>query len=849
MKSRLPPYVLLAMFCSISVLYQVRFSVEAVRELTEPDSRADAPFFVGSPARLTPAGPPVRGVRESARQSGLRDGDILLAVEGKPFQGISTLAIPVAARRPGDELRIRVRRGAEEHDLVVCLLADSGGPLQGLGGALFAVWMGLVMPWFCLLVGFWVPLARPRDFRAWLLLALMLSFAHLARNPNLVSWEDWVRPAAVALHSFWNTTWALWIFLFGLYFPEPLSWERRHRAVKWIVIVPFAILTAVSALTAVGASENYRLAYPVERVMQPYRRILAPLNLIPIGLFFVFIGVKWLTEAKADSRRRLKLLLAGALAGMGPMFGVALHGLLRARSPGSRPAHWILFPALAMLFLFPVTLAYVIVVERAMDIRMVLRQSVQYALAKRGLWALRAILGALIIWWALSLHGYERMGPAETVLLGGVATAAVIVTRRASESAAAWIDRHFFREAYDAEQILGELADQVRTMVEERMVVETVARRISESLHVPRAAVVLTSDPAFAAIPGAIEHLQRTRRPAHVYFEDADSWIYQLPESERHSLEDLGAQLLVPLAVKDQLHGFISLGAKRSEEPYSSSDLRLLQSVAGQVALALENSLLAAAIAAEAARREGLSRELEIAREVQVRLFPQKLPQIAGLEYAGICRPAQGVSGDYYDFLALPDGDLGIAVGDVSGKGVPAALLMASLQASLRGLAINGTADLGGLMSNLNRLIYEATPSNRFATFFYAQYEAPARRLTYVNAGHNAPLLFRAGGSRVERLETGGMVIGSMPDAAYEQATLTLEPADLLIIFTDGVSEAQNAAEEEFGEERVAEVVKAAPDLPVRDLIRRILDAVEVFAAGAPQYDDLTLVVLRVRRE
>ncbi|MCX6634703.1 MAG: PP2C family protein-serine/threonine phosphatase, partial [Acidobacteria bacterium] len=157
----------------------------------------------------------------------------------------------------------------------------------------------------------------------------------------------------------------------------------------------------------------------------------------------------------------------------------------------------------------------------------------------------------------------------------------------------------------------------------------------------------------------------------------------------------------------------------------------------------------------------------------------------------------------------------------------------------------NGATDLGALMSNLNRLIYDASPINHFATFFYGQYETATRRLTYVNAGHNPPMLLR--GAEVIRLEAGGTVIGSWPSVAYEQRTLELKPGDLLVVFTDGITEAMNAAEEEFGEQRLAQVVEGARDLPVGDVIRRILDAVDAFAAGEQQYDDLTLVVLRAR--
>ena len=164
------------------------------------------------------------------------------------------------------------------------------------------------------------------------------------------------------------------------------------------------------------------------------------------------------------------------------------------------------------------------------------------------------------------------------------------------------------------------------------------------------------------------------------------------------------------------------------------------------------------------AQRERLNRELEIAREVQEHLFPQRLPPVPGLDYCGHCRPAREVGGDYYDFLELPDGRLGIAIGDVSGKGVGAALMMASLEASLRALA-PVVDDPAELMERVNSLVFQASAANRFATLFYAQYDPATRRMSYVNAGHNPPLVLRncAGSCQVLRLETGGPVIGLLP--------------------------------------------------------------------------------------
>jgi len=173
---------------------------------------------------------------------------------------------------------------------------------------------------------------------------------------------------------------------------------------------------------------------------------------------------------------------------------------------------------------------------------------------------------------------------------------------------------------------------------------------------------------------------------------------------------------------------------------------------------------------------------------------------------------------------------------------------MASLQASLRGEATRAPEDLAGVVSNVNRLVYEASSANRYATFFYAQYNPATRQLTYVNAGHNPPILFHRTGSdfRLTRLEIGGTVVGLLESFPYEQGSLEVEPGDVFLAFTDGISEAMNNADEEWGEGALIETVKACSGLSPSETITRIMQAADTFVAGAKQHDDMTLVVLQV---
>jgi sigma-B regulation protein RsbU (phosphoserine phosphatase) len=588
--------------------------------------------------------------------------------------------------------------------------------------------------------------------------------------------------------------------------------------------------------------------------------------LIAIGGFFVSISFKSITAVSPDAKRRLRLLFVGTTVSLTPALILIVIAQIKSGELEQVFPKWLVLVSLALLLLFPITLAYVIVVQRALDMRVVIRQGLQYALASGGIRVLQVALTAGVLFGAINLaisHG-SRAQKMSMIALG---VFLVLMLRRAAVRLRKWIDHRFFRDAYDAEQVLEALGDEVRTIVEKRPLLERVATSIAESLHIPRVAVLLEDGgfyrPAFAlGFAGALDValadsgatvglLRQGAGPERVYFDDEESWVNDsaLSENERRNLISLQPQLLLPLIAKHDLLGIISLGEKRSEAPYSGTDLRLLKFVATQTALALSNAELTSAIAVEIGRREKLNREIEIAREVQERLFPQRLPEIAGLDYFGRCRTALGVGGDYYDFLALPDGKLGVALGDVSGKGIAAALTMASLQASLRAEAMRAGNDIAGLITRVNQMLFDASTEDRYATLFYAQYDPATRRLSYVNAGHCPPILVRSAAKNggVERLDqAGGTVVGLLKDCAYEQSQASLAPGDLLVIYTDGFSEAMNPNLAEWGEERLLESIVGCAGLPARGVITRILQAADAFAAGAPQSDDMTLVALRV---
>jgi phosphoserine phosphatase RsbU/P len=254
----------------------------------------------------------------------------------------------------------------------------------------------------------------------------------------------------------------------------------------------------------------------------------------------------------------------------------------------------------------------------------------------------------------------------------------------------------------------------------------------------------------------------------------------------------------------------------------------------------------------ERVQKERLERELEIAKEVQERLFPNRVPQMERLDVAGICLPARTISGDYYDFLPLGSHQLGLALGDICGKGISAALLMANLQATLRSnvmnlwkeSSLNGEKTVAKIVERLNSQIYSFTAANKFATFFYALYDDQQQTLTYCNAGHNPPLYFN--GTKIRRLSAGGTVVGVFADSKYDQETIPVNTGDLFVAYTDGIVESVNEYGEEFGEQRLTQLVQENRHLNANMIKELVVNQVLSWTFAEERDDDMTLIIAKV---
>lgn len=324
--------------------------------------------------------------------------------------------------------------------------------------------------------------------------------------------------------------------------------------------------------------------------------------------------------------------------------------------------------------------------------------------------------------------------------------------------------------------------------------------------------------------------------------ETGESFIADEVEEESRYLNlraETRSQLTVPIVSGSKVIGAFGLERDRAAG-FNEADAELLSALASQVAIAIERM----AIHRERMERKRLDEELRIAREVQLSLLPGKLPEVKGFDIAGLNVPSRDVGGDYYDFVFVSPGHLGVAVADVSGKGIPAALIMASFRAFLRAEIRNNYA-IRTIFSKVNRLLNETIKPHQFVSAFYGVLDLERRRFTYSNAGHHPPILFRPGAEQ-QQLEDGGAVMGVFAEMKYEEQFIDLEEGDTLLFYTDGLIEAENAIGEMFGRERLEDFVGEHTQLSASELCEALYVEMTSFTGIGHSADDTTIVALRV---
>jgi sigma-B regulation protein RsbU (phosphoserine phosphatase) len=306
------------------------------------------------------------------------------------------------------------------------------------------------------------------------------------------------------------------------------------------------------------------------------------------------------------------------------------------------------------------------------------------------------------------------------------------------------------------------------------------------------------------------------------------------------TFQGIRSVLAVPLGVGERIFGMIYADSPFATSRFTEDHLKVLTTLGSVAAIRVENTRLLE----EHLAQERFERELQLAREIQQRFQPTAPPAVPGYELQGISFPSYQIGGDYYDFILCPDGRLVVALGDVSGKGTSAALLMSSLHAAVHA-QVASCRPITETVGAVNRYLADNTPANRFVTLFYAELDPLTGSLSFINAGHNPPLIAHAAGGTMEQLESGGLPLGIMPDGDYREGRTQLRPGDVLVTYSDGVTEQTNPRGEEFGAARLQEVIAQNVGLTAAGIRDKIESALSKFAQGTPAVDDITLVIVK----
>jgi len=871
--SSLPRPLLLTLaiiFCAATTLHALVWMYDVRHSSFHPVeigfNQARATYFDPATSSI-----PVFTVRPGspAETAGLHAGDQITALNGHRLTSYILFDKIWTRSHPGDPVDLTVRRAGVAQPLTIHAIFRAGSPgmpAEGFARTSAREILGFY-PIFFVLVGFAVLFLRLDNDCAWLLALLFASFVGVAGFSN----QQTMPVPLLNFTSFFRGISSCFLaplfYIFFALFPEKSPLERRAPWLKWVAL-------------AVGTSQLFNgllqgdAHWPafVGKWMgdstSDFLRHVLTYGLLVLGMVSLLWN-RFGAETSPEARRKSRVLLAGTFLGVLPI----VFERILADMFGYRPPFWMDASFNVLVLLYPLSFAYAIVKHRVLEIPVLLRRSARYVLVQRGFFLLLFCGGLLAIFlFARFFSGYlagnSQFGMGLSAAFG---VALVWVSGPLVKRGTNHIDRAFFRSSYDARMILQDLAEKIRAVSDRPELAAILEHHLTQAFHPQSLAIY------FAAVSGQLDAIGpqvpsgiTSLHPDAPFFRDliahGRAWDVPPPsDSEAPQilpLAVLSPECLVPLLGRDaRLMGLLVLGQPLSEEPYSSEDKRLLDSVAGPAAGALENMRLAEQIANRIEHDRRAEQEIQIARDVQSRLFPQMMPPLATLEYAGNCLQARQVGGDYYDFLDLGSSQrmdrgatrdlaaaawhLAFVLADISGKGIAGALLMANLQANLRSRYAIALDDLPRLLKSVNQLFYENTPDDRYATMFFALYDDHSREMEYANCGHNAPLLFRATGS-LERLTSTSTVIGLFPDWKCVTQRITLVPGDALVIYTDGVTEANDAAGNEFGEARLCDTVRKNLHLPPAALLTAIRQAVQDFSVGE-QYDDLTLVIARAR--
>ena len=625
---------------------------------------------------------------------------------------------------------------------------------------------------------------------------------------------------------------------FFLRFPEREHGKRRRAA--WVYTPPvliFAASAVVSARRFVFASTNPNEELAVLALSTAYFAVYVLASLV--------VFVRAYRSAPSAQKQKLHVVIAANLAGLLPFLAATLHASIRPQAGATLP---FTLPAVLCLGLIPLGFAYAILKHGAIELTTVVRKSLVYAvltgLLIAAYYAVVQTAGAFLS---------SEFGVSEAVWISIAVVVLAVVFAPVRERIQAVVDRVFYRTDFVYKQEVIDFGRQVSRTLTRDEILDHFLQRCDALLHPAYVAIYLRTedkDLTLAREQGSVPKLDRTfasesflgryltryRTPLMVEFLDRSWQRPRLDPEARRVLSTQGLAVCVPITAPDRLVGVALIGEKRSGLAYRRADAELLETFAEQLSLVVEHAdLIRSSI-----EKERLKSEVMLARDIQQALLPTTTPRLPDVEIRGQMISSSEVGGDYFDYFVLDDRRVVVAIGDVMGKGVPAAMLMASLQAVFKNRALKGRLAPHELNRELNDYMVDHAKPGQFATFFCGVLDLATSTFTFSSAGQCPALLSTNG--YIDRLGNGGTVLGANKNEPYVEGSVAFHPGDLLLLYTDGVIEQMSPTGEQYGEQRLMDFLRANRNLPPERLQNALLSDVLAFGEGL-QHDDITSVI------
>lgn len=580
-------------------------------------------------------------------------------------------------------------------------------------------------------------------------------------------------------------------------------------------------------------------------VLRGYEQsIFGVVNLIFVGaaVYFMETGKRHVTNPRILTQT--KWVIAGMRIGLG-LFAAAQIGTLLAPRLFTEPVT----STLLVLALVSASALFIFATIRHqfLDVQMVFRQSF-----------VNTITSALLVGIYIIMVVQSRSILATMFGVGAelISYGLIILLLLFFQPINNWIDdlirSMFMRTRTDHRNVIERFSRQVISLFEPKKLRQIIEEMLKTTLLVNRVYFLLYDDAIaeYALLPSddfdqriVISRQDLMLRGINLL--DAPTYYHSLSDYAVNSelatlLDERGVRMILPMKDAEHLLGFVAITEKAAGYRYSSEDLNLLGVLSNQMVSALTNARLYV----ESLERNRLQEEINMARKIQVDLLPSEPPTLSCSTICAHSTPSRTIGGDFYDFIRIDSDRLGMVIADASGKGMPAALMIAQTQAMIRSEVNNGTP-IATMLKNVNQQMAESTSAEKYVTLFYGELNTENGQFHYANAGHNYPILARSDGS-VELLKTGGIVIGALPDMDYESATVTLKADDMLVLFTDGLSEAMDESETEYGEERLRQLIATHRSKDAGTLMNMVLDDVRLHDPTSPPRDDTTMVALKM---